>query len=201
MSHPESSTARGSGGYKEPTIIKIIRDTIEEWKECNLKDKGLWECLHYEFEEFTEEQIATVPTPHLQYFRDFLQHRGVYVPRNDYLTLHESIYDTIHQQKPGRWPHYGILEHLETTGNFCSPKINRYILENDIPYSKLQFYKQTNPFLHPTPPPPITEKPPQSRTLTPTISNRTPTPTTPKTKNINTENNPRNQNDPDSRRA
>ena len=100
MSHPESSTAGGSGGYKEPIVINLIGEMIKEWDKFDLNDEDLWEYLHYEFKEFTEEQIATVPTPHLQYFRDFLQHRGVYVPRNDYLTLYESIYDTIHQQKP-----------------------------------------------------------------------------------------------------
>jgi hypothetical protein len=41
MSYPESSTAGGTGGYKEPTIIKIIGDTIEEWKKCNLNDEDL----------------------------------------------------------------------------------------------------------------------------------------------------------------
>jgi hypothetical protein len=177
MSHLESSTTGGSGGYKEPAVIKLIGETIEEWDKLDLKDDTLWRNLHYELEEITEEQIETVPTPYLQYFRDFLQRRGVYVPRYNHVLLHESIYDTIHQQKPGRWPHHEILEYLEITGNFHSPNINRYLWENGIPSSrKITPRRQINPFLHPTTPPPITKNPPQSRTPTPTTPNRTPTP-------------------------
>jgi hypothetical protein len=62
MSHAESSTAGGLRGYKEPTVTKLIGEMIEEWDKLDLKDDTLWEYLHYEF-EFTEEQIATVPTP------------------------------------------------------------------------------------------------------------------------------------------
>jgi hypothetical protein len=55
MSHSESSTAGGSGGYKEPAVIKFIGEMIEEWDKFDLNDEDLWEYLHYEFKEFTEE--------------------------------------------------------------------------------------------------------------------------------------------------
>jgi hypothetical protein len=173
MSHLESSTTGGSAGYKEPAIIKFIGEVIEEWEECDLSDESLWNCLHDDLEKITEEQIATVPTSHLQYLWDVLRYHGVYVTRDYHIPLYKTIFNVIHKE-PEQWTHDEILEYLKTTGNFKSRRINRYLWENDIPPSKITPRKQTNPFLHPA----ITEKPPESRTPTPTnrTPNQTPTP-------------------------
>ena len=153
MSHPKSSTTGGSGDDLKDAMIRFIGSKIEGYAQWDMTDDNLWGCIHKEFQVFTEEQLTTIPTPYLQYLRDFLRHNGVYVIINSYIPLYKIIYNVIHEQRFEDWTHDEILEYLKTTGNFNSPSINYYLRENRIPFSTItQLHIQTNPFPQPTTP-------------------------------------------------
>ena len=96
----------------------------------------------------------------------------MYVPTNYYIPLHKTIYNVIHEQKPGQWNYNEILNHLKLIGNFNSPVMTHYLRENGIRFSTTTYPRHKNPFLKPTTPLPVAERPPQEQTLTPTTPNQ-----------------------------
>lgn len=162
MSDPDSSIVGGSGNHeaeanplkdndRKETMNEFIDAKMREYKTYNITDKDLWESLREDFQGFTQEEIATAPTSCLRCFRDFLRHHGVYVLKNGSVPPSISIFKTIYENDPEEWPQHEILEYLKTKGNFNSEKINRYLRENDIPFSTITFPSdQPNPSSNPS---------------------------------------------------
>ena len=109
--------------------VERITQTIEAYENHDFEDFDLWETFREDFEDFTEEDFKSAGTHWLRQLRSFLRKRGVWILKNERVTIARSLSNTLLEGRPGVWTEAEIVEWLDRE-QFISFQIKR-LIEND----------------------------------------------------------------------
>jgi phage pi2 protein 07 len=92
---------------------KWIETKINEWEKDNLTDKDLWEQFQDDFDEWTEKDFnSDVSNTLLRRLRNILRRRGVWVSRDEKITIEKALYNTLQEKTPIKWTEKEVLRYL-----------------------------------------------------------------------------------------
>jgi hypothetical protein len=110
----ESTPHRSQSWMKEiQDWKKWVETKINECEQENLTDKDLWEQFQDDFDEWTEKNFnSDVSNTLLRRLRDVLRRRGVWVSRDEKITIEKALYNTLQEKNPSKWTEKEMLRYL-----------------------------------------------------------------------------------------
>jgi hypothetical protein len=109
---------------------KWVETKIKKWETYNLTDKDLWNQYLDDFDEWTEKDFKSdVSHTLLRRLRDTLRRRGVWVSRDEKITIEKALYNTLQEKNPPKWTETEVLKCLPYE-NFISITIKILLKTN-----------------------------------------------------------------------
>jgi len=123
LNNQEEAESSSSTTSNTQRLEQYITDKRMEYLNGMFDDETLWMRLQEDFEEWTDEQLATVRKSSLNGLRYVLRLRGVWVATSRDVT--GDLIHVIRQEERTQWTDAEIFEFASTTNQIKSPYLNR----------------------------------------------------------------------------
>ena len=91
-------------------VNDYISFKILEYGHFELMDDDLWEQYQEDFADFTEAIFKACNPTTIRNLRTLLRHQGVWVERDKWVTVAQSLYNIIHEEDQMEWTKEEILD-------------------------------------------------------------------------------------------